>query len=108
MAFTEKDIREDEQALRELTELGSRGTPTTVVGGEEVVVRLTRGRRRVGKSRLVKEFLERREAPAQHMLFTASMRPSGRDLSAKDVAGRTHRRPSWFAAGWPSNHGARP
>jgi glutaredoxin-like protein NrdH len=35
--FTEKDIREDERALRELTELGSRGTPTTVVGGEVVM-----------------------------------------------------------------------
>jgi glutaredoxin-like protein NrdH len=35
--FTEKDIREDEQALQELTELGSQGTPTTVVDGEVVI-----------------------------------------------------------------------
>lgn len=35
--FTEKDTREDEQALRELAELGSQGTPTTVIDGEVVV-----------------------------------------------------------------------
>lgn len=35
--FTEKDIQQDEQALQELTGLGSQGTPTTVVDGEVVI-----------------------------------------------------------------------
>lgn len=35
--FTEKDIREDEQALRELSGLGSQGTPTTVIDGEVII-----------------------------------------------------------------------
>ncbi len=35
--FIEKDIREDEQALRELTGLGSQATPTTVIRGEVII-----------------------------------------------------------------------
>jgi glutaredoxin-like protein NrdH len=34
--FAEKDIREDDQTLQELTELGSRGTPAIVINGEVV------------------------------------------------------------------------
>jgi len=48
-----------------------------------------RGRRRVGKSRLVEEFLRRQGAPVPHVFFTASRQPSGRELSlfAEEVAG---------------------
>ncbi len=43
----------------------------------------------MGKSRLVEEFLRRQETPVQHVYFTASRQPPGRELSlfAKDVAG---------------------
>lgn len=37
VAFTEKNVREDEQALQELMELGSQGIPTAVVDGEVVM-----------------------------------------------------------------------
>src|SRR5215210_7663533 len=48
-----------------------------------------RGRRRVGKSRLVEEFLRRQEVPVPHVFFTASRQASGRELSlfAEEVAG---------------------
>ncbi len=39
---------------------------------------LLRGRRRVGKSRLVEEFVERSGVP--HLFFTASGRPMGEEL----------------------------
>jgi protein-disulfide isomerase len=35
--FVEKDIRADPDALQELLQLGSRGTPTIVVNGEVIV-----------------------------------------------------------------------
>ena len=35
--FTARDIRADREALKELLELGSRGTPTTLVDGEMVI-----------------------------------------------------------------------
>jgi glutaredoxin len=35
--FTERDIRADREALTELLELGSRGTPTTLVDDEMVI-----------------------------------------------------------------------
>jgi len=41
--FIEKNIREDQQALEELLQLGFRATPVTVVDGE-VVVGFDRGR----------------------------------------------------------------
>jgi AAA+ ATPase superfamily predicted ATPase len=46
-----------------------------------------RGRRRVGKSRLVEEFIRRERAP--HVFFTASRQSSGRELAlfAEEVAG---------------------
>lgn len=48
-----------------------------------------RGRRRVGKSRLVEEFLRRQETAVPQVFFTASRQPSERELSffAEDVAG---------------------
>jgi AAA+ ATPase superfamily predicted ATPase len=48
-----------------------------------------RGRRRVGKSRLVEEFLRRQEVPVPHVFCTASRQTSGRELSlfAEEVAG---------------------
>lgn len=48
-----------------------------------------RGRRRVGKSRLVEEFLRRQEVSVQHVFFTASRQSSERELSlfAEEVAG---------------------
>lgn len=46
-----------------------------------------RGRRRVGKSRLVEEFIRREQVP--HVFFTASRQSSGRELAlfAEEVAG---------------------
>ena len=35
--FTERDIRADREALKELLELGSRSTPTTLVDDELVI-----------------------------------------------------------------------
>ncbi len=48
-----------------------------------------RGRRRVGKSRLVEEFLRRQEASVPYVFFTASRQSSERELSlfADEVAG---------------------
>ncbi|HEV8043968.1 MAG TPA: ATP-binding protein [Rubrobacter sp.] len=48
-----------------------------------------RGRRRVGKSRLVEEFLRRQEVSVPYVFFTASRQPSERELSlfAEEVAG---------------------
>ena len=37
IAFTEKDVRADEQAMAELAKLGSQSTPTLVVDGEVMV-----------------------------------------------------------------------
>jgi AAA+ ATPase superfamily predicted ATPase len=47
-----------------------------------------RGRRRVGKSRLVEEFLMRQKAPVPHVFFTASRQSSERELTlfAEEVA----------------------
>ena len=66
-----------------------------VLGGELERVRETgegrfvsmRGRRRVGKSRLVEEFIRRERMP--HVFFTASRQSSGRELAlfAEEVAG---------------------
>ncbi|MGH3146666.1 MAG: ATP-binding protein, partial [Rubrobacter sp.] len=48
-----------------------------------------RGRRRVGKSRLVEEFLRRQEASVPYVFFTASRQSSERELLlfAEEVAG---------------------
>ena len=35
--FTEKNIRTNPDALQELIELGSQGTPTTVIDGEVII-----------------------------------------------------------------------
>lgn len=35
--FVERDVRADPQAVEELIGLGSRSTPTTLVGGEVVI-----------------------------------------------------------------------
>ncbi len=43
MAFTAKNVREDKAALQELTKMGYRATPVTVVDGE-VVVGFDRGK----------------------------------------------------------------
>ena len=37
IAFTEKDVSADEQALDELTKMGFAATPVTVIDGEAVV-----------------------------------------------------------------------
>ncbi len=37
MQYTEKNIREDQQALAELIKLGVRATPVTLIDGEVVV-----------------------------------------------------------------------
>ncbi len=37
VAFTYKDVQADPQAFRELMDLGSRSTPTLVVGGEVMI-----------------------------------------------------------------------
>lgn len=37
VAFTEKDVAADEQAFKELTEMGFSATPVTVIDGEAVV-----------------------------------------------------------------------
>lgn len=37
IAFVDKDIRKDPQALQELIDLGSNATPTTVIDGEVIV-----------------------------------------------------------------------
>ena len=72
-----------------------RGRYMAVLGGELEKVRETgegrfvsmRGRRRVGKSRLVEEFIRRERMP--HVFFTASRQSSGRELTlfAEEVAG---------------------
>jgi KaiC/GvpD/RAD55 family RecA-like ATPase len=52
-----------------------------------------RGRRRVGKSRLVDEFLRRGgRSPVSYVFFTASRQPLARELEmfAQDAAGRRH------------------
>jgi len=41
--FTAKNIREDQQALQELLELGVRATPVTVIDGQ-VIVGFDRGK----------------------------------------------------------------